>query len=213
MSIVGDLGHFVSSVGCIMRAATSVVSEIPFSLCGSSNLNAPWPISWRIVVMISSRTPEGDKNCCSLCGKEVVLEPSTFPTQDAPCPHCGHLLWFDDAHSQRLDPPPVCTPRLGPEIRSTSYLTLVLEVGEKQFGVPSETTLASLREQLDLLTAQNRLPQRAEVHEWVIGSSDWLDFSCRLERQGKSSRPLGWFARLSNFLRGDVKRVPEKIRS
>jgi mannitol/fructose-specific phosphotransferase system IIA component (Ntr-type) len=28
-----------------------------------------------------------------MCGKPVVIEPS-LPTGDAPCPHCGCLLWF-----------------------------------------------------------------------------------------------------------------------
>jgi hypothetical protein len=41
----------------------------------------------------SSRTPEGVPNRCPVCGKRVRLEPST-PPGDAPCPHCGHLLWF-----------------------------------------------------------------------------------------------------------------------
>ncbi|MGA2031540.1 MAG: hypothetical protein ABSG68_04735 [Thermoguttaceae bacterium] len=42
----------------------------------------------------SSRTPEGWPNRCPVCGKDVCIEPST-PPGDAPCPHCGHLLWFD----------------------------------------------------------------------------------------------------------------------
>ncbi|TWU06809.1 bacteriophage N4 adsorption protein B [Symmachiella macrocystis] len=42
---------------------------------------------------ISSRTPEGDDNQCAICGKPVVIEPSQ-PPGDAPCPHCGCLLWF-----------------------------------------------------------------------------------------------------------------------
>jgi hypothetical protein len=41
----------------------------------------------------SSRTPEGQPNRCPVCGKSVRLEPSN-PPGDAPCPHCGHLLWF-----------------------------------------------------------------------------------------------------------------------
>ena len=41
----------------------------------------------------SSRTPEGQPNRCPVCGHFVRLEPST-PPADAPCPHCGHLLWF-----------------------------------------------------------------------------------------------------------------------
>ncbi len=42
----------------------------------------------------SSRTPEGDFQRCWACGKDVVIEPS-MPTGDAPCPHCGQLIWHD----------------------------------------------------------------------------------------------------------------------
>lgn len=43
--------------------------------------------------VISSRTPEGSPNRCPVCGAEVRIEPSR-PSGDAPCPSCGHLLWF-----------------------------------------------------------------------------------------------------------------------
>jgi acyl carrier protein len=42
---------------------------------------------------ISSRTPEGEPNCCPVCGKTTLIEPSS-PVLDAPCPSCGTLLWF-----------------------------------------------------------------------------------------------------------------------
>jgi hypothetical protein len=42
---------------------------------------------------IASRTPEGLPNRCPVCGNDVKIEPST-PGGDAPCPHCGTLLWF-----------------------------------------------------------------------------------------------------------------------
>ena len=42
----------------------------------------------------SSRTPEGEPNRCPVCGKGLQIEPSR-PPGDAPCPHCGSLLWFD----------------------------------------------------------------------------------------------------------------------
>ena len=41
----------------------------------------------------SSRTPEGTPNRCPICNAEVRMETST-PPGDAPCPNCGHLLWF-----------------------------------------------------------------------------------------------------------------------
>ena len=43
----------------------------------------------------SSRTPEGEPNYCPLCGHEVRVDVS-YPAGDAPCPYCGHLLWFRD---------------------------------------------------------------------------------------------------------------------
>jgi anti-anti-sigma factor len=42
---------------------------------------------------ISSRTPEGTPNRCPVCGSDLKIEPS-IPPGDAPCPSCGHLLWF-----------------------------------------------------------------------------------------------------------------------
>ncbi len=41
----------------------------------------------------SSRTPEGEPNRCPVCGKDLCIEPSR-PPGNAPCPHCGSLLWF-----------------------------------------------------------------------------------------------------------------------
>jgi signal recognition particle subunit SRP54 len=41
----------------------------------------------------STRTPEGEPNRCPVCGKPLQIEPSR-PPGDAPCPHCGYLLWF-----------------------------------------------------------------------------------------------------------------------
>src|SRR5262245_24399992 len=43
----------------------------------------------------SSRTPEGFPNRCPVCGHNVDIDPSSYPIVDAPCPFCGHLLWFD----------------------------------------------------------------------------------------------------------------------
>lgn len=41
----------------------------------------------------SSRTPEGSPRHCPVCGQPCAVEPSA-ETYDAPCPHCGSLLWF-----------------------------------------------------------------------------------------------------------------------
>ncbi len=44
--------------------------------------------------MISSRTPEGEPAVCPICDTAFTAEPSD-PGGDAPCPCCGHLLWFN----------------------------------------------------------------------------------------------------------------------
>jgi hypothetical protein len=53
----------------------------------------PHSVTW-ITMNPSSRTPEGIPERCPICGNSVRLEPSSFPSSDAPCPHCGYLLWF-----------------------------------------------------------------------------------------------------------------------
>ncbi len=50
---------------------------------------------------ISSRTPEGLPSHCPLCGGETNLEFSD-PAGDAPCPHCGHLLWMSGQMLRRV---------------------------------------------------------------------------------------------------------------
>ena len=47
-------------------------------------------------MVISSRTPEGTPNRCPVCNNDLKIEPSS-PPGDAPCPYCGHLLWFSQA--------------------------------------------------------------------------------------------------------------------
>jgi signal recognition particle GTPase len=49
---------------------------------------------------ISSRTPEGHPNRCPVCRRRLRLSPS-WPSADAPCPHCGSLVWFPDAPGRR----------------------------------------------------------------------------------------------------------------
>jgi len=78
-------------------------------------------------VVISSRTPEGDRNRCPICRHRCRIEPSCL-TPDAPCPRCGHLLWFPIeeeptpkpvtalASSEPLKPPQASPVEVEPEI-------------------------------------------------------------------------------------------------
>ena len=43
---------------------------------------------------IPSGTLAGNADFCPLCGQVVIVGPASVPAKDAPCPHCGELLWF-----------------------------------------------------------------------------------------------------------------------
>ena len=84
---------------------------------------------------ISSRTPEGEPNCCPICGAQVIIEPSSG-TRDAPCPQCGHLLWWlQTRFSDRL-PDDISADTLLSDISGDSLDTveLVMEL-EEEFDI------------------------------------------------------------------------------
>jgi signal recognition particle GTPase len=58
---------------------------------------------------ISSRTPEGQPNRCPVCRRRLRLSPS-WPSADAPCPHCGSLVWFPAANTRRATAGPATGP-------------------------------------------------------------------------------------------------------
>ncbi len=37
---------------------------------------------------------EDTPDFCPLCDHVVIIRPVSMPAKDAPCPHCGELLWF-----------------------------------------------------------------------------------------------------------------------
>ena len=37
---------------------------------------------------------ESTPDHCPLCDRVVIVGPASIPAKDAPCPHCGELLWF-----------------------------------------------------------------------------------------------------------------------
>ena len=37
---------------------------------------------------------ENNPEFCPFCGTVVIVGPASIPARDAPCPKCGHLLWF-----------------------------------------------------------------------------------------------------------------------
>ncbi len=102
---------------------------------------------------LAARTPEGWPNRCPICGSEWRIEPSQ-PTGDAPCPVCGHLVWFD-AHglAQRVEE--IVTRSLGIQAAGMSGRSSFAESGadsldvvevmmelEEEFGVSAPDALA-----------------------------------------------------------------------
>lgn len=112
-------------------------------------------------MVISSRTPEGDPNQCPICGHHVRIEPS-IDTRDAPCPSCGHLLWFaqhpSGAAIERAERQPI---RVTVEMKQ-----LVLEFATKRFGMPAENVRAAF----DKLE-----PTKFQKMDWdaVLRARDW----------------------------------------
>jgi hypothetical protein len=103
-------------------------------------------------MVISSRTPEGDPNCCPICGCRLRLEP-TRPPGDAPCPQCGHLLWFAESGDPGVR-----------EVRRTDARTSFLDFVRMRFGpVPEELreSVEDLAEEAEQETEGRKLFIRA----------------------------------------------------
>ena len=110
----------------------------------------------------ASRTPEGEPNRCPICGKEVRLEPSR-PPGDAPCPHCGHLLWFPTPKVQAT----VGATRVEDTLRSWSNLLVSL---------PDDSW--SLDGLISILVMHTGAKAGAI---WISAGSD-LELKCRFQR-------------------------------
>src|SRR5262245_5064403 len=89
-------------------------------------------------MIVSSRTPEGSPHRCPVCGKSVCVNPSD-PAGDAPCPNCGHLLWFRQRLSERLGVAPANVQLAASFIDdlgldSLDVVELIQEI-EEEFGI------------------------------------------------------------------------------
>jgi anti-anti-sigma factor len=126
-------------------------------------------------MVISSRTPEGRPNSCPVCGSSVSIEPSD-PAGDAPCPRCGHLLWFawEDLGpiqivrptGSRLDPESL--DRLIDSLEMRSGMRLVIDFSEVQYlASPIPGKLINLKKRLRMgggrLGLQHVHPDLVEV--------------------------------------------------
>lgn len=120
-------------------------------------------------MIISSRTPEGDANQCPICGHHVRLEPS-MDTRDAPCPRCGHLLWFGigqetDVSSDRIDLIEAEQKVLREREKAKE---LALKIGELRFGPLDDGT----RMELDELSSKF---EKVEVLDLLLELNSWQE--------------------------------------
>jgi hypothetical protein len=112
-------------------------------------------------MVISSRTPEGDPNRCPVCGKTLRLEPS-IDTRDGPCPHCGHLLWFEH------------TSQLGQLSVERSLAEALLKMATLRFGTPP----SAVEERIRGISDKERLQQMLER---LITAPSWEEFLATVE--------------------------------
>jgi len=120
----------------------------------------------------STRTPEGEPSRCSVCGKPLRIEPSR-PPGDAPCPHCGHLLWFDPKapkhfeldQRNRLDKAFEPAEPRSSQALATDYLLAIIEACDRHAVKAIPLLRVALKETLPalhlLLQDKNRLVRDA----------------------------------------------------
>jgi hypothetical protein len=114
---------------------------------------------------ISSRTPEGHPNRCPVCRRRLRLSPS-WPSADAPCPHCGSLVWFPAAKTSGL----TTGPNAGPDFTLEDFrqqLDQLKRMGLRgdvlsgrddrtAGGEDTEKGLGRIRGMIDAMTRQER---------------------------------------------------------
>jgi hypothetical protein len=148
-------------------------------------------------MMISSRTPEGESNYCLVCGKDARIEPSTVPTRDAPCPHCGHLLWFTK-------------PSCSSDARPRSYEGFVMRLGKAKFGpFPSELQ-GRLVAAIGLLARQERLPGPSDFVQQVLSAGNWQEVVFRIEILAQRGVRNSWAYTVGAFVRRHMKWILAK---
>ena len=91
---------------------------------------------------VSSGTPDGLPGLCPVCESLVCVEPSLL-TGDAPCPHCGSLVWVVN-----VPPRARCyrSEDVSPGTRLTVMAALQLIYARLNAAVPGERGGSSLRE-------------------------------------------------------------------
>ena len=112
---------------------------------------------------ISTRTPEGMPNRCPICGNDVAIVPS-IPPGDAPCPHCGSLLWFAAGRSSILG-------SLIAEVDSVAFREMNADLWAANKKDALRILVDSLVEAGEITEADERRHRRALLRREELGST------------------------------------------
>jgi hypothetical protein len=145
-------------------------------------------------VFISSRTPEGEKNRCAVCGHVCRIEPSCL-SPDAPCPSCGNLLWFAGKVSEQSSTPPTTidpeeeralakldarpkrpqnpSPVREPQVQTERLLRRLVRRAKAQWGKPDESIMATLTAIQEPRQVEQLLMLLHSVKSWSQLLASW----------------------------------------
>src|SRR4051812_11334009 len=100
---------------------------------------------------ISSRTPDGRPGRCAVCRTRLRLAPS-WPTDDAPCPRCGSLVWFSPAKTRRplAELPPV------PDFPLEDFRRQFAQLATMGALADTEVEMRRIRGMIDAMTPEER---------------------------------------------------------
>lgn len=147
-------------------------------------------------MIISSRTPEGEKYRCAVCGHVCRIEPSCL-SPDATCPSCGNLIWFAGREPEQANIPtaPVTLdqeevaalaelearpkrpqnqpPVREPEVQAERLVRRLVRRAEVQWGKPDESILALLAEIREPRQAERLLMLLHSAKSWSHLIASW----------------------------------------
>ena len=163
---------------------------------------------------ISSRTPEGHPNRCPVCRRRLRLSPS-WPSADAPCPHCGSLVWFPTKNTPRATAGPAPGPDFTLDVfrKQIGQLKQMGPIGDELAGTPgrddpttggaaTELSLRHIQGMIDAMTRQERASP-----DIILDKS-----RCRRIAAGAGVRPqdVERFLRQFRQVRGLLKEMAHK---
>lgn len=150
---------------------------------------------------VSSRTPEGDPQRCPVCGKETRTEPSETPTRDAPCPHCGQLLWFAAASEETATQP---------ERSPKTYEGTLLKLGRERFGAIPGNLVHPLLEGLGTLVHSRCVRSIEDMELLVSAAANWTELALRLRRMAGLPTRFAWAYATRDFMRRQFRRLARR---